>query len=54
MLCKMCEEELTDEMIGKTVSRLTEKGRKTLLPSAAEKGLSSSLSVGDLVHLNCR
>ena len=54
MLCKICEEEVTEEEIGKTVSRLTERGRKSLCSSATEKGLSYSPSVGDLVHMHCR
>ena len=54
LYCEICGEEVREDMIGRGVNRVQERGLNTLLTAGAEKGITYSLHVGDLVHDNCR
>ena len=53
LYCEICGEEVRKDMIGRGENRVQERGLNTLLIAGAEKGITYSLHVGDLVHDNC-
>ena len=52
-VCKICEHEASELLLGKSVRKIGEKGLATLTIRAAKQGLSFDIAAGDLVHNNC-
>ena len=50
LYCEICGEEVREDMIGRGVNRVQERGLNTLLTAGAEKGITYSLHVGFIGH----